>query len=87
MVLNHHHRPCLKNIVPKQKKYCDVHVVCRDCMLPSVDNSWKLLGFVDCHILIVKVLLVVVNMQFGMQVIIPAQWQWVCFNIPAQWQS
>ena len=44
-------------------------------------------GFVDCHILIVKVLLVVVNMQFGMQVIIPAQWQWVCFNIPAQWQS
>ena len=32
-------------------------------------------GFVNCHVQIVKVLLVVVNMHFGMQVI-PAQCQY-----------
>ncbi len=27
------------------------------------------------------------NVQVGMQVVIPAQWQWICFNMLAQWQS
>ena len=32
-------------------------------------------GFVNCHVQLIKVLLLVVNMQFGMQVIL-AQWQY-----------
>ncbi len=87
MVLNHHHHPCLKNIVPKTEKILQfawyAEIVCYLVFIIVGSYYIKILhsqcgtGFVNCHVQIVKVLLVVVtcNMQFGMQVI-PAQWQY-----------